>query len=159
MQKMTYEPMRVPQAPEGGGAQDDGLDLMRIFAVARRRWPVLLLGLVCGLLLGIAYAATATPVYTASAHISVGSADAENARELSGVSGVRLDVDQITTEIQVLQSEQIAARVVAALDLVQNEVFLSEPKTGPGRVAEGVKELLRLAAAAAVCRTNNPPFR
>ncbi|QBR38835.1 hypothetical protein ETW23_23510 (plasmid) [Leisingera sp. NJS201] len=157
MQKMTHEPMRVPQVPDGGGAQDDGLDLMRIFAVARRRWPVLLLGLLAGLLLGIAYAATATPVYTASAHISVGSADAENARELSGVSGVRLDEDQITTEIQVLRSEQIAARVVAALDLVQDPAFLSEPRTGPGRAAEGVKALLRLAAAAAVSWVQDEP--
>lgn len=157
MQKMTHEPMRVPQVPDGGGAQDDGLDLMRIFAVARRRWPVLLLGLLAGLLLGIAYAATATPVYTASAHISVGSADAENARELSGVSGVRLDEDQITTEIQVLRSEQIAARVVTALDLVQDPAFLSEPRTGPGRAAEGVKALLRLAAAAAVSWVQDEP--
>lgn len=130
-------------APQHAAAmEDDSIDLMRIFATVRRRWHVLVLGLVVGLILGIAYVVTTTPVYTSSVHISIGSHDAENARELSGVSGISLDEDQITTEIQVLRSEQIAARVVNALDLVNNDTFLTSPESGPSRIASGIKSIL-----------------
>lgn len=120
-------------------AEEDRINLMQVLAVVRRRWHVLVLGLVAGLILGIAYVVTTTPVYTSSVHISIGSPDAENARELSGVSGISLDEDQITTEIQVLLSEQIAARVVDTLDLVNNKSFLTAPENGPGRILSGVK--------------------
>lgn len=148
MQKMVDEVMHVPElatSPEEGG-----LDLMRFFAAARRRWHILLLGLIFGIVLGIAYVATATPVYRANVHISIGLADAENARELSGVTGISLDEGQITTEIQVLRSEQIAARVVQDLDLVNHEAFLTRPETGLGRVVSGVKSAIKVTADAAL---------
>lgn len=125
-----------------GAMEEDSIDLMRVLAVIRRRWHMLVLGLVAGLVLGIAYVVTTTPVYTSSVHISIGSPDAESARELSGVSGISLDEDQITTEIQVLRSEQIAARVVSTLDLVNNKAFLTDPESGPGRIITGIKTVL-----------------
>jgi len=146
MQKMTNDTMLARFQAAGAVPDEDRIDLFQVFAVARRRWHVLVLGLIAGLMLGIAYVVTATPVYTSETHISIGSPDAENARELSGVSGVSLDEDQITTEIQVLRSEQIAERVVDSLDLAKNNLFLTEPKTGPGRVVDGLKGVLRRAA-------------
>ncbi len=119
----------------------DEIDLLKLFTVFLRGKYFLLFGLFAGLLIGIAYVATVTPVYTSSVHISVGSAEAENARELSGVTGVTLDVDQITTEVQVLRSEQIAARVVDAMDLSNNEAFLTSPQSGVSRLTGGIGQL------------------
>ena len=144
---MKDETIFIP-SQQGSAAEEDSIDLMRVLAVVRRRWHLLVLGLAAGLILGIAYVVTATPVYTSSVHISIGSPDAESARELSGVSGITLDETQITTEIQVLRSEQIAARVVDKLDLVSNEAFLTEAKSGPGRVASSLKSVLKGAAEA-----------
>lgn len=131
------------QAQTGVGfGSDDEIDLMHIVAVARRRWYVLVFGLLVGLVLGIAYAATSTRVYTSSVHISVGSSASETTRELSGVSGETLDEKKIVTEIQVLQSEQIAARVVDDLNLTENEAFLSNPESGISRSISAVKSVL-----------------
>lgn len=121
---------------------DDSIDLLRVFSVLRRRWLVLLAGFLTGSILGLAYVVTATPVYTAATQINIGSPDAENARELSGVSGISLDEDQITTEIQVLRSEKIAARVVDELNLIENTDFMTPPQSGPGRVLGGIKALV-----------------
>lgn len=123
----------------GHGNDDEEIDLMRIVAVARRRWYVLVLGLLVGLILGIAYAATSTRVYTSSVHISVGSSASETTRELSGISGEAMDEKQIVTEIQVLRSEQIAARVVDDLKLTENEIFLANAESGISRGVSAVK--------------------
>ena len=138
--------------------EEDSIDLMQVFAVVRRRWHVLVFGLLAGLILGIAYVVTTTPVYTSSAHISIGSPDAESARELSGVSGITLDEDQITTEIQVLRSEQIASRVVHTLDLVNNNAFLTAPESGLGRVIVAMKSGVRgvISAALSAVREDIP---
>jgi len=125
---------------------EDSIDLMQVFAVVRQRWHVLVLGFLAGLILGVTNVVTTTPIYTSSTHISIGSLDAESARQLSGVSGSTLDEDQITTEIQVLRSEQIAARVVDTLDLVNNEVLFTKAESGPGRIVAGLKAVLTGAA-------------
>lgn len=132
------------QAQTGAGFEsDDEIDLMHIVTVARRRWYVLVFGLLVGLVLGIAYAATSTRVYTSSVHISVGSSASETTRELSGVSGETLDENKIVTEIQVLRSEQIAARVVDDLNLTENEAFLTNSESGISRSVSAAKSVLR----------------
>lgn len=139
---------------------DDSIDLFRVLSVLRRRWFVLFAGLMTGFILGLAHVLTTTPVYTSSVQINIGSPDAENAREMSGVSGISLDEDQITTEIQVLLSEQIAARVVDRLDLVHNEVFQTQSQSGVGRVVGLIKAPIAgaLGVVKSFLREDVPPI-
>lgn len=159
MQNMTDETMTSQTGPLGE-RDDDSIDLMRVFATARRRWLALVMGMIIGVSLGVAHVATTTSLYTSAVHISIGSADADSARELSGVTGVGLGEDQITTEIQVLKSEQIAERVVDALELVGNDQFLTEAETGIGRVASTLKSGLKgtVALVADTFRLEVPDF-
>jgi succinoglycan biosynthesis transport protein ExoP len=150
MQNAPNTPSPI-QSPAGAGFEDDTeIDLMQIFAVAKRRWYILIFGLLAGLVLGVAHAVTSTSIYTSSVHISVGSSDTETTRELSGISGEGLDEKQIVTEIQVLRSEQIAARVVDDLNLTENTAFLTNPENGPRKAMSTAKSALRYLANAAI---------
>ncbi len=72
-----------------------------------------------------------TPVYTARVDISLDTPEAANTRSLSGIQeSVILDDGQITTEIEVIQSEAISRKVVDELDLTENALFLSNRETG-----------------------------
>jgi succinoglycan biosynthesis transport protein ExoP len=113
---------------------DDEIDLSKILAALRRWWVYLLLGLLAGAALGVAYVITTTPVYTSSVNISLDTPEAATARENAGLRTNSLDEEQISTEMEVIQSEAIAEKVVDELDLDENELFLRSPQTGASRV-------------------------
>lgn len=124
------------------GARDDEIDLMKIFSVARRQWKLLLIGLVVGAAIGFAYVATTTPVYTARIDISLDTPEAANTRNLSGIQeSVVLDEGQITTEIEVIQSEAISRKVVEELNLTENALFLANRETGTSRLISGLRNI------------------
>jgi succinoglycan biosynthesis transport protein ExoP len=112
---------------------EDEIDLRKIFAVLRRNWPRLALGVLVGLLLAVAQLSTTTRLYTAHVDIAIGrSADVETFQDFSGVGGRAAEI-QIETELLVLGSEQIARRVVRMLALHENPRFM---ETQPTLMAE-----------------------
>lgn len=140
MQHPNYGSGAPAYVPHQEGAGDDEIDLMKIFSVARRRWKLLLVGLMIGASIGFAYVATTTPVYTARVDISLDTPEAANTRSLSGIQeSVILDDGQITTEIEVIQSEAISRKVVDELDLTENALFLSNRETGTSRLISGLR--------------------
>jgi succinoglycan biosynthesis transport protein ExoP len=113
---------------------NDEIDLTKIFAALRRWWVYLVLGLLAGAGLGVAYVVTTTPVYTSTVNISLDTPEAATARENAGLRTSSLDEEQISTEMEVIQSEAIAEKVVDELDLHENELFMTSPETGASRV-------------------------
>lgn len=135
---------------------EDEIDLKALLIIAKRRWRLLVIGLLLGAALGLAYAISSTPLYTASVRFSLDANDADAARESAGFETQVLREDQIRTEIEIIQSEAIAQKVVDALNLSENSTFMTAPQTGTQRLiglAKGltsqIPELLSNAAESA----------
>lgn len=117
------------------GLSDDEIDLKKVFAIIRRNWHILALGGLVGLLFGVAQLATTTPLYTASVDINIGRpAGADTFQDFSGVGGGRSAEIQIETELLVLQSEQIAERVVRELNLHEDPRFTASQPNAVSRI-------------------------
>ncbi|TCP58386.1 succinoglycan biosynthesis transport protein ExoP [Rhodovulum bhavnagarense] len=125
-----------------GDSPPDEIDVSKLFAVVRRRWRVLSIGVIVGLALGLAYVATTTKIYQSAVSISLDTVEAANLRELSGVQSVPLTESQVTTELEIIRSEAIAEQVVARLALQDNAVFMTRPQTGVSRLKRLAGKLL-----------------
>jgi uncharacterized protein involved in exopolysaccharide biosynthesis len=114
------------RVPEGQQAQDGGgmMDPRRLWAIARRRWRVILstAAVVGGLV--ILWVLQITPIYTATTQILI---DARKERVLGRseavVGDLGLDASAIATEVTLIKSFSIARRVVERLRLEQNAAF------------------------------------
>ncbi len=108
---------------------DDGFDFNfdRLWAIARRQYPIFLLACALGLALGLVYVLTAVPLYTARTHIMVDNRPLRVVEDVSGVTGLGTDVAAIDSEVEVLRSEQIGLRVVERLRLYDEPTFLNPP--------------------------------
>ncbi|MEF2072036.1 polysaccharide biosynthesis tyrosine autokinase [Consotaella aegiceratis] len=99
-------------------------DLEKILAAARRRlWLVVLFGLL-GLLLGLAYIATAVPLYTSSAQLLIDTRDMRSAQEASVAPDLTFDEGAVSSQVEVLESEKLAEAVVDQLGLVDDPMFM-----------------------------------
>lgn len=118
------------------------IDVLKIVSGARRRWKILLTGLVVGVLFGLAQVATTTKLYTSSVQLSLDTSEAANARELTGLQTIGMAESEITTEIHVISSQAIAEKVVDRLELDRNEVFMQPVHTGLTRLKSLVANAL-----------------
>ncbi|GGD31920.1 Wzz/FepE/Etk N-terminal domain-containing protein [Aureimonas glaciei] len=117
------------------------IEVDKILAAIRRRiWTVLLLALV-GLALGVAYLATAVPLYTSSTQLLIDTREARSAQESALVTDMVFDASVVESEVEVLKSQKIAEAVVDRLGLLDNPVFTSREGS---LVAQGVALTRRL---------------
>lgn len=94
---------------------DDGIDWRRIWnTVCRRKWAILTLTF-CASLLTVVVVYSMTPIYAATAliHIQPNQANVVSIEEVYGVDTRRQDY--YDTEVEILKSRPIAAKVVAEL--------------------------------------------
>ena len=93
--------------------QPDSFEPGDYLAVLRRRWWIVLVMALAGLLVAGAYVKTAPKVYTATASVQV-SANAANSTQVSGgrTGGGAVDMD---SQAQVVQSASVAALAVKSL--------------------------------------------
>lgn len=99
------------------------LDLKRILrTLTRRRWAIAAFALSCTLLTGL-YVFTVDPVYraTASLVLETQQANVVGVEEVYGVN--RVSYDYAFTEFEILQSRQLAERVVRRLNLHEHPAF------------------------------------
>ncbi|MFN3845087.1 MAG: AAA family ATPase [Paracoccaceae bacterium] len=131
MNRYGSDPFRRPEQPSPDGTPE--LDLRKLLAILRRNWRFMAFATLVGILLGVAQIATTTRLYTAAVDIDIGrSEDTVTFQDFAGVAST-MPMIEIETELQVLRSEQIAERVVRALDLHQDRTFAITPETGVGR--------------------------
>lgn len=124
--------------------------LEKLLSDVTRRWPLLLLGALVGLVLGVVYLALATPKYTAEMVIAPVIPDTPSGARLGGLGslgaiagglglGGRTDTLEFQKYMELMQSRAIAARIAADQD-VMHRVFHKEwnPNTRQWQPADGV---------------------
>ncbi len=105
--------------PAGLSMIADGLDLREFVRIARRRVPLVIFTTLIGLLLGAVYASQLQPLYTAKATILIDLRQKNVADGDSVIAGISGDVGAIESEIELIKSYDVAARVVDKLKLAE----------------------------------------
>ena len=105
-----------PAAPFGVGATD-GVDLRELLRIARRRGSlVTVLGFLAALV-GAVYALQLTPLYTAKAILLIDTQQKNIIDAEAVVSGIGRDNSALDSELELIQSYDVAKRVVTKLKL------------------------------------------
>lgn len=106
------------------------IDFDQILSIARRQWRVALITMIAAVGLGMVYALTAVPIYTAAASIIIDTGNQKIADQLSAVTGVLSDEASILSQVELLKSDKLAAGVSQKLNLKNDRVFMAD-RAGP----------------------------
>ncbi|NTE58674.1 polysaccharide biosynthesis tyrosine autokinase [Agrobacterium tumefaciens] len=101
----------------------DFIDIDAALATIRRQWRIVLATIAIAGTIGLAYAATAVPIYSATATLLIDRNNSQVVEQLSTIGGVIEDEASILSQVEVLQSETIGLAVVDNLNLAENQEF------------------------------------
>ena len=130
-----------------GDETGDMIDFNRLLAAMRRQWWVVVACGLAGVVLGIAYMATAVPIYTSSVDLLIDKSRSRVIDQLTVESGVFQDEAETLSQIELLKSEAIARNVVNRLDLSRNPVFMDGAPSMISLMIGGVRRLLSLGVS------------
>jgi capsular exopolysaccharide synthesis family protein len=110
----------------------DEIDLRDLLdTLIRRKWTVVIVLLVCFFSAAL-YTFSVTPQFKARGSIKV-SAQSGNLTKFDSLEGGALKTMEFQqTQVKMLQSEQLASRIIDSLDLAQNKVFNPQIEGKPG---------------------------
>lgn len=146
-------PQRISQSV----ANDDEIDFSNLLNVVRRNWAYLLVGILFGLALSVAYILNTSRVYTATVSISLDTVEAANVRELSGIYDAPLTESQVSTELEILRSEAIATKVIDRYEFWRSAEFLKRPRSALDRLSGVVRRLSSAAVSAISSNVSDVP--
>jgi succinoglycan biosynthesis transport protein ExoP len=126
------EGFRAPAAESGSPSREEGSEIDRLLAAARRQARVLIACSVLALALGIVYVATTIPQYTAGVSILID----DRAVRAFTFKGDGPDINDSTgshvdSEVELLRSNRIAFAVIDKLQLYNDPEF---GRAGPGLI-------------------------
>lgn len=105
------------------GLTAEFIDIDAALAIIRRQWRIVLAAIAVAGAIGLAFAATAVPIYSATATLLIDRNNSQIVEQLSTIGGVIEDEASILSQVEVLQSETIGLAVVNSLKLTENQEF------------------------------------
>ncbi|UNZ52632.1 polysaccharide biosynthesis tyrosine autokinase [Agrobacterium tumefaciens] len=105
------------------GLTAEFIDIDAALAIIRRQWRIVLAAIAVAGAIGLAFAATAVPIYSATATLLIDRNNSQIVEQLSTIGGVIEDEASILSQVEVLQSETIGLAVVDSLKLTENQKF------------------------------------
>ncbi|MCZ4429856.1 polysaccharide biosynthesis tyrosine autokinase [Agrobacterium sp. SOY23] len=105
------------------GFSSDFIDIDAVLAITRRQWRVVFAAIAVAGAIGLAFAATTVPIYSATATLLIDRNNSQVVEQLSTIGGVVEDEVSILSQVEVLQSETIGLAVVNSLNLTENQEF------------------------------------
>ncbi|WFU07153.1 AAA family ATPase (plasmid) [Rhizobium sp. CB3171] len=124
------------------------IDLDRLIAIAWRQWRVVAVCAVVFMLLGVVYALTAEPKFTAASSLLIDKGSSGIVNQLSDSAITVDDEGTVLSQVEILKSDVIADQVVKKLDLTNNEVFMSSGNSLLGKLRSYLKVLAEKGGAA-----------
>lgn len=100
------------------------LGLADMVTIARRRWPVILGAMAIGFALACGYAFTATPSYTASAKVMIGTKKSNLLSKQEFVTESQVDAGTVESQVEILKSESVARSVIRDQNLLSDPEFV-----------------------------------
>lgn len=105
------------------GLTAEFIDIDAALAIIRRQWRIVLAAIAVAGAIGLAFAATVVPIYSATATLLIDRNNSQIVEQLSTIGGVIEDEASILSQVEVLQSETIGLAVVDSLKLTENQEF------------------------------------
>jgi polysaccharide biosynthesis transport protein len=117
------------------------LDLDQLLAATRRQIRIVGFAAGVGGLLGLAYAISATPLYTATTDLLIDGQKDKTALTAS-IAELTFDTGAIDSQVEVLKSEKIALSVIASLNLTRDPEFMGVRGTPIGQAVAALRSTL-----------------
>lgn len=117
-----HDPLTMADFDKNGFTADF-IDIDAALATVRRQWRIVLAAVAVAGAIGLAFAATAVPIYSATATLLIDRNNSQVVEQLSTIGGVIEDEASILSQVEVLQSETIGLAVVDSLNLTENQEF------------------------------------
>jgi Mrp family chromosome partitioning ATPase/capsular polysaccharide biosynthesis protein len=123
--------------------------LEQLFAVARRRWKIVALTTIIGVVLGFVYAQSQVPVYSSAATIMVRSGPAADPIRQGTETTTPEEEGQFLSQLELAKSTSVATIVANRLDLVNDADFAKPASSGLRQLAAriGARLGVRIAPA------------
>ncbi|AYD00585.1 AAA family ATPase [Neorhizobium sp. NCHU2750] len=116
-----------------------GFDLLG--ALRRQIW-VVAGSLVVGGLLGLGYLFQAVPTYSSSASVLIDAKNVGMAATTALEGSLAFEAGAVDSQLQIMQSDKLAASVAQALGLQNNYTFLSPPPSLLGSIVDGGRDAI-----------------
>ena len=136
-----YEPEE--QAAGNAGSSDDFIDIDRLLSIVSRRLWLIAGCVVLALAIGVAYLAVAPRTYTAQTSILLDNNLAKYATDQAPPARQDAQTDtDVSSEIEILNSQQMATTVVDKLNLDKNADFMNPPTSPVAWLKGTVKSIV-----------------
>ncbi|MCJ2874916.1 polysaccharide biosynthesis tyrosine autokinase [Rhizobium pusense] len=127
------------------GFTADFIDIDAALATVRRQWRIVLAAVAVAGTIGLAFAATAVPIYSATATLLIDRNNSQVVEQLSTIGGVIEDEASILSQVEVLQSETIGLAVVDSLNLTENQEFRATRASFLSSVLSTIRSLVNVS--------------
>lgn len=117
---------RVDDLPPDRPAETPRFDLNALIALIRRRARPMILGVIAGALIGLAYLLTTPKSYTAETELLIDSKRVQtstSALDTAGLADLALDTGAVDSQVEILHSRKVAEAVIAAFAGREAETF------------------------------------
>lgn len=113
----------------------EAIDFDRLIAIARRQWRLVAGFAVIFMIIGVAYALTASPKFTAETSVLIERGNSGIVTQLSDTGGVTVDDEStVLSQLEIVKSDTIALDVIKKLDLTNNADFMASENSLLGYV-------------------------
>jgi succinoglycan biosynthesis transport protein ExoP len=122
--------------------RDSFIDLDRLLAILLRRAGTIAAAVGIFAALAAVYLIFATPIYTASTQILLDDELAKYAEDAPPQANAQILDNKMSNAIEILQSNELALRVVDQLNLGENDLILNPPQSPVALVKSGLKTIV-----------------
>ncbi|MBB2971350.1 Wzz/FepE/Etk N-terminal domain-containing protein [Mesorhizobium sp. RMAD-H1] len=137
---------RLAVNAKGQADADNFIDLEQLLAIARRQAKTVAIVAAIGLMLGIVSLIFSTPYYTAGTSILLDDNLGKLADEPSPMPANAQTDATILSQIAILKSTELAAKVVDRENLTENEIFMNPPRSLFSRVKSMAESVIGMFA-------------
>ena len=132
--------------------------LEQLLAIARRRWKIVALTTVAGIVLGFLYAQSQVPVYSSAATVMVRSGPAADPIRQGIETTTPEEEGQFLSQLELAKSASVAAMVANRLDLANDAEFARPARSGLKRLIARIGARLGMNAAPAASQADKLDF-
>ncbi|MDQ0995403.1 succinoglycan biosynthesis transport protein ExoP [Phyllobacterium ifriqiyense] len=136
--------MNAKTTSEYDQADENFIDLERLFTIAKRQARVVIAAALVGLLLGVFYIVLAKPSYTAATSILLDDTLGKFADDVSPAPSNMQSDTTILSQIAILRSAELATKVAIKEKLDENVFFMNPPRSLVFRLKSAVRAVVGL---------------
>lgn len=131
---------------DGRDAPGGPIDFEIALSIARRQWRIVAVAIAVALVTGMIYSLTAVPYYTAKATVLIDRSKGDVVNQLSPIGSMVDDEASVLSQVEVVQSETIAAAVVDRLRLATNPLFATQQASLSRQIRQTLAHLFNPSA-------------